>query len=418
VLEEDVIATSQRQPGYSRRSRALAARGLAAALLAIAAIAVPASARADTGAVPNSSGTASASAFDAQGMWIWYVSKSHSGSLSRIIGRAKQSGIGTVYVKAGDGSGTWSQFTSSLVSALHAGGLRVCAWQFVYGDAPYKEAQVGAAAVDKGADCLIIDAEGQYEGKYASADQYIRKLRALVGTDFPLGLAAFPYVDYHPGFPYSVFLGQDGAQYNLPQMYWKTIGTSVGNVFGHTYLYNRVFQRPIYPIGQTYSAPGSRAITRFRRLSLSYGATGVSWWSWQETTGRDWGVLGRRVKRVGGFRPSLELPLLKKKSRGDLVVWAQEHLIAAGQSSLPVTGLYGNQTYNAVFAFQQQKGLLADGMIGTDTWHKLLEYTPVRIPWGARTARARSVGGRPVSAAPLSASLPARANEIDPGPQP
>jgi hypothetical protein len=390
---------------------------MVAALLALAAIAVPASpAGADTGAVAGK--TASASAFDAQGMWIWYVSKSHGGSLSRIIGRAKQSGIGTVYVKAGDGSGTWSQFTSPLVSALHAGGLRVCAWQFVYGDAPYKEAQVGAAAVEKGADCLIIDAEGQYEGKYASADQYIRKLRALVGTDFPLGLAAFPYIDYHPGFPYSVFLGQDGAQYNLPQMYWNTIGASVGSVFAHTYLYNRVFQRPIYPIGQTYSVLGTRALTRFRRLSLNYGASGVSWWSWQETTGREWGALGRRVTRVGGFRPSLDLPLLKRKSRGDLVVWAQEHLVAAGQSTLPVTGIYGNQTYNAVFAFQQQKGLLPDGMIGTDTWHKLLEYTPVRIPWGARASRARLVTGRSALAAPLSASLPARANEVDPGPRP
>jgi len=122
---------------------------------------------------------------------------------------------------------------------------------------------------------------------------------------------------------------------------------------------------------------------------------------------------------VGGFRPSIELPLLKKKSRGDLVVWAQQHLVASGQSTLPVTGIYGNQTYNAVFAFQQQKGLLPDGMIGTDTWHKLLEYTPVRIAWGARALRARSLTGRAGSAgAPLSATLPARANEIDPGPQP
>jgi hypothetical protein len=201
-------------------------------------------------------------------------------------------------------------------------------------------------------------------------------------------------------------------------MYWKTIGTSVGNVFAHTYLYNRVFQRPIYPIGQTYSEPSWRELSRFRRLSLNYGASGVSWWSWQETTGREWGVLGRRVKRMGGFRPSLELPLLKKKSRGDLVVWAQEHLVAAGQSTLPVTGIYGNQTYNAVFAFQQQKGLLPDGMIGTDTWHQLLEYTPVRIPWGARALRARSVTGSSAPAAPVSASLPARANEIDPGPRP
>jgi Putative peptidoglycan binding domain len=411
VLEEDVTADPHPPPKRPRRRPAVASRMLAlACALVVFALGAP-GARAD-------SGTASASAFDRQGMWVWYVSKSHHGRLGQIIGRARQSGVGTVYVKAGDGAGTWSQFTSTLVSHLHAGGLKVCAWQFVYGDAPYKEAQVGAAAVEKGADCLIIDAEGDYEGKYASADQYVRKLRALVGADFPIGLAAFPYVDYHPGFPYSVFLGQDGAQYNLPQMYWKTIGTTVSGVYAHTFPYNRVFQRPIYPIGQTYDAPGEGAILRFRRLALNYGATGVSWWSWQETTGREWGALGTRARRVGGFRPNTELPLLKRKSRGDLVVWAQEHLVAAGQSSLPVTGLFGNQTRDAVIAFQGEKGLPADGMIGTDTWHKLLEYTPVRIPWGARVLRARAAGAASRSALPLSASLPARENEIDPGPRP
>jgi hypothetical protein len=415
-----VTAAPQRHPGR-QSSRALAARcAIALAFVLATATAIPSLTAAETGATPGS-GTASTSAFDAQGMWIWYISRSHRGDVAQIIGRAKRSRVGTVYIKAGDSSSTWSQFSSSLVSTLHAGGLKVCAWQFVYGDAPIQEANVGAAAVAKGADCLIIDAEGHYEGKYASADKYIRKLRSQIGPDFPLSLAAFPYVDYHPAFPYSVFLGPEGAQYNQPQMYWKTIGTSVANVYAHTYLYNRVFQRPIYPIGQTYLEPGRRMIKKFRRFSINYGATGVSWWSWQETTGREWGALGRRVRRIRGFQPSTQLPLLKKGSRGDLVVWAQQHLLAAGQSQLPVTGLFKGQTFNAVLAFQQQNGLYADGQIGTATWRKLLEYAPVRIAWGARStaSRARSVTARPGGAnAPLSASLPARRNEIDPGRQP
>jgi hypothetical protein len=376
---------------------------------------------ADTGSPAPGSGTANASAFDAQGMWIWYISRSNGGNVAQIIARAHRARIGTVYVKAGDGSTAWTQFTSSLVSALHAGGLKVCAWQFVYGSAPYKEANVGAAAAAKGADCLIIDAEGQYEGKYASADKYIRKLRSLVDPNFPVSLAGFPYVDYHPGFPYSVFLGPGGAQYNQPQMYWKTIGTSVGNVYAHTYLYNRVFQRPIYPIGQTYEAPGLRTMKRFRRYAINYGATGVSWWSWQETTGREWGALGRRVGRMRGVQPSLELPVIKKGSKGDLVVWAQEHLIAAGQSDLPVTGIFASRTQAAVAAFQQQKGVLADGIIGTDTWRMLLDYTPVTVPWGTSRSAARTGSGAAQAGgadAPLSASLSARRNEIDPGPRP
>jgi hypothetical protein len=204
-------------------------------------------------------------------------------------------------------------------------------------------------------------------------------------------------------------------------MYWKTIGTSVGNVYAHTYLYNRVYQRPIYPIGQTYEAPGLGTMKRFRRYAINYGATGVSWWSWQETTGQEWSVLAKRVGRMNGVQPSLELPVIKKGSKGDLVVWAQEHLIAAGQSDLPVTGIFASRTQAAVAAFQQQKGLLADGMIGTETWRKLLDYTPVTVQWGSAVynRRSRSITARPGGAdAPFSASLAPRRNEIDPGPRP
>src|SRR6478736_9681777 len=74
---------------------------------------------------PAASGTAMTSAFDRQGMWIWYVSKSSGGSTGAIISRAQHSGVGTVYIKAGDGTSPWSQFSSSLVSALHNGGLKV-----------------------------------------------------------------------------------------------------------------------------------------------------------------------------------------------------------------------------------------------------------------------------------------------------
>ncbi len=74
--------------------------------------------------------------FDRQGMWVWYVERSDGGSVPAIVAQAKRAGIGTVYIKAGDGGGVWSQFSRGLVRALHRGGLDVCAWQFVYGDHP------------------------------------------------------------------------------------------------------------------------------------------------------------------------------------------------------------------------------------------------------------------------------------------
>ncbi len=146
-------------------------------------------------------------------------------------------------IKSGDAGRHWSQFSPQLVSALQARGLKVCAWQFVYGDQPKAEARVGAASVARGADCLVIDAEGHYEGEYAEASTYMAALRARIGADYPLGLSSFPYVDYHPAFPYSVFLGPGAAQYNMPQLYWKTIGDRVDDAFVHTYVFNRAYGR-------------------------------------------------------------------------------------------------------------------------------------------------------------------------------
>jgi hypothetical protein len=436
-----VTARSAQSPTVFRgqvRSRSIHRRRLPLALLALfAALVLLAQAASTAAAITGGAGretggaggeveeapveeapTLSNTAFDRQGMWIWYVSHSEGGSIPAIVARAKRFGIGTVYVKAADGAGAWSQFSTTLVSALHQAGIDVCAWQFVYGDAPVAEARVGAAAVAKGADCLAIDAESDYEGKYAAADRYIRTLRALIGEAFPLSLAGFPYVDYHPSFPYSVFLGPGGATYNQPQMYWKAIGTSIRAVYEHTYLYNRIWGHPVYPVGQTYEGPGSASLRLFRRFAASYGGHPPSWWDWQETAGKEWGALGAdsALRPVSGYRPNLTQPLLKRGSKGDMVVWAQEHLVSAGEE-VSVNGIYGKLTVRAVKAFEEAHGLPVDGAIGTTTWNALLAFVPERVQWSASRARPGAAASRAEPAhRPLSASLPAKGYEIPPGP--
>ena len=246
----------------------------------------------------------------------------------------------------------------------------------------------------------MIDAEAEYEGKYAAADLYVRTLRARIGAGFPLSLAGFPYVDYHPAFPYSVFLGPGGATVNQPQMYWKDIGTSVREVFAHTYLYNRLWGRPIFPIGQTYGAPGPQPLRLFRRYSASYG-TVPSWWDWQETNTREWGALGADVGRtqIPGLIPESEYPLLKIGAKGDLVVWAQERLITAG-AELEVNGIFNRPMRRAVRAFQEAHGLAGDGQLGSETWAQLVDYTPFRVEWAAATPIVSAAGVRSARAPP------------------
>jgi hypothetical protein len=136
------------------------------------------------------------SAFDTPGMWIWYLNASDGGDLAAIAAQARTAGIKTLYVKSSDGaSNFWSQFTPELVAQVHALGLNICAWQYVYGNQPAGEAALGVRAVRDGADCLVIDAEVEYAGKYSAAQTYIEDLRASVGPSYPIGLASFPYVD-------------------------------------------------------------------------------------------------------------------------------------------------------------------------------------------------------------------------------
>jgi hypothetical protein len=320
----------------------------------------------------------------------------------------------TVFVKSADAAKVWTQFTPQLVQALHARGLRVCAWQFVYGTDPVGEAAAGVAAVTAGADCLVIDAETAYEGRYAPAQTYLTTLRAVIGPDYPVGLTSFPYVDYHPRFPYSVFLGPGGAQYNAPQMYWRDIGVSVDTVYAHTYAFNRPYGRPIVPLGQVYNSPPASQIHRFRLLARGYRAANASWWDWQEGSPGAFQAISVHLSSLSGFVPDPIMATLPLHTQGDLVVWAQERLITAGQH-VTVDGDYGPSTMAAVKRFQAAHGLTVDGVIGTGTWTVLMRYREAYVNWVIKKNHQQAVlasAGIHQEVVPKSAKLRAKHNEI------
>ncbi|HEX3509847.1 MAG TPA: peptidoglycan-binding domain-containing protein [Solirubrobacteraceae bacterium] len=324
---------------------------------------------------------ASGSPFEGQGMWIWYVSRSSGGSTAAIIAQAHAAGVTTVFIKSSDGSSNyWSQFSPQLVAELKAGGLRVCGWQYVYGTNPKGEAELGAEAVANGAECLVIDAESEYEGRYAAAQTYIAELRARIGTAFPLALATFPYVSYHPSEPYSVFLGPNGAQYNAPQMYWKDIGVSVDTVYANTWIGNRIYQRPIFPLGQTYGGVSSADLLRFREEAVDYGATGTSYWDWQETNAAGWKTLAAPLAALTSVTPNAEWPEVHSGSKGDQVLWLQEHLATAIPAE-ETTGVFGAQTKANLISFQTAHGLPPTGVAEPATWQALLALAPVAVDW-------------------------------------
>ena len=262
--------------------------------------------------------------FAGNGMWIWYVSKSEGGDLDALAARARAAGVSTVFVKSADGGDVWEQF---------------------------------------------------------SAQRYVAALRGAVGPDYPLGFTSFPYVDYHPRLPYSVFLGPGGAQANLPQVYWKAIGGSVDAVSAKTVANNRIYGTPIAPLGQSYDAPKAEDLRRFRALWAGYGAGGLSWWSWQATADAAWTVLTEAAPApVVPSDPGW--PALDEGSTGDQVIWLQQHL-AAADPSVAVDAKFTAATKAALQAFQTARGLEATGETDAATWQALLTLPLRPVDWTA-----------------------------------
>ncbi len=213
-----------------------------------------------------------------------------------------------------------------------------------------------------------------------------------------------------------MFLGPGGAQYNAPQMYWKDIGTSVDAVYAHTFAYNRVYGRPIFPLGQVYSGPPATQISG-SASSRAPTAPPVSA-----------GGTGRRRRPACGQRsrspsagsaassPTRAVATLGPGRAGDVVVWAQEHLLSAGQR-LTVDGGFGPATKAAVIAFQSAHHLTATGLIDQATWQALLHYSPARVTWVTRGRKqtatvARALAARAGRAVPSGvAPVPRSAND-------
>ncbi len=326
--------------------------------------------------------SAAGTPFAGQGMWIWELSRSSNGDVAEIVAQARAADITTLFIKSADGNSYWSQFSPALLGELKAAGLHVCGWQYVYGSNPIGEAEAGAQAAANGAECLVIDAESQYEGRYAAAQTYIETLRAKVGPSYPLGLTSFPYVDYHESLPYSVFLGPGGAQFNLPQMYWKDIGISVSYAYVHTFQENLIYGRPICPLGQTFQSPAAAELISFRSLAVPYQACGgVSFWDWQETTARGWAALAAPLEASPPIpQPELTSPLLKEGAKGDQVLWMQEHL-ASAIATQPTNGIFEAVTAANLRAFQSAHSLPASGETDPSTWAALLALAPVAVHW-------------------------------------
>ncbi|MBV6628100.1 MAG: peptidoglycan-binding protein [Rivularia sp. (in: Bacteria)] len=74
----------------------------------------------------------------------------------------------------------------------------------------------------------------------------------------------------------------------------------------------------------------------------------------------------------------VDMPVLQKRSQGELVEKIQERLLWSGFFQSAITGYFGVVTENAIKDLQQRTGLSPDGIVGDRTWlelSKIREYS-------------------------------------------
>jgi hypothetical protein len=314
--------------------------------------------------------------FAGTALWVNQLTAGQSGQ--ELVAAAATAGVRTLYVKAAEGSTPEPQFSTALVSEMRAAGATVCAWTFAYGQAPSGEAAAAVAAVHNGAQCLVVDAEAQYDKLYGAAQLFVRTLRSELGAGFPIGLASEAEVSRHPTFPYSVFLAPGGFNVVLPLMYWRDFGVSVDAAYAATIGGNSIYARPILPVGQLYGSPTPPEVLRFRTLAHAYGTPGLSFFDLDSAQPEALAAL--HAPLPGLARRTLVAPTLHAGACGDEIVQAQELLDAAG-AHLPVGGFFGAETARAVASFQAHHRLPPRGVLGPATWRALLHFHPREPSW-------------------------------------
>src|SRR5205809_3088072 len=117
-----------------------------------------------------------------KGHWIWQISAAEtntgSSTVQGMVDYLKSKNFKWIIVKAGDGNsgpvtGTWTQFNTDLVTRVHNAGMKIFAYQFVYGGVTPNaknatttvsgEKKVMDEIMSKNPDGIILDAEGDWE---------------------------------------------------------------------------------------------------------------------------------------------------------------------------------------------------------------------------------------------------------------
>jgi hypothetical protein len=230
-----------------------------------------------------------------KGWFIWQVSRCEHGSPSAIAAKAVAAGLSHVLFKVADRTYAYGlnwhgqDQVAPVAAALHAKGLQVWGWHYVYGQDPPGEARAAIQRAHQlGLDGYVIDAEGEYTapGMAAAAHTFMVGLKAGLPAEMPVALSSYRYPSVHRDLPWAAFL--EHCDLSMPQVYWQgSHNSAVQLTRSVTELSDAKLvgtPRPIVPTGSAYGAGDWIAtaddLQKFLSAAQQLKLTAANFYSW------------------------------------------------------------------------------------------------------------------------------------------
>lgn len=283
-------------------------------------------------------------------LWIWNIDD--LGTPEEVLAKINSLGIKDVCLKYHDGYGG-SGFKANFLKyapVLKNGGIKVGAWGYNYFNYTNQEADLIIESLNNGADYYIFDGEAEIEGKFAQTEKVVSRVRNAKPNAI-LGYAPFPYVSYHPQYPYSIF--NKYCNFASPQCYSYEIGTSLTACINKTLSDFKAagLTLPIYPSFEAYKISDYSPIN-------NYNFANYGFWDLDEMSSTCAAFITNGAVVNPPQPPISGDPEVKK---------LQENLNTLIKAGLIVDGIYGTLTGAAVARFQGLMGLVQDGIAGKMT---------------------------------------------------
>ena len=323
-----------------------------------------------------------------KGMWLWQPDKMEGGNVDALVARAKALGFTHLYARTGSTSSGLHglAFLDQLLPRAHAANIRVYGWDFPKLIDPEADVARAVGAITHTTpgghriDGFVPDIETSSEGVQLSelaAHHYGQRLREAVGHDYPLVAAVpRPSAPMVARYPYGAVVKYFDAV--APMVYWlnRQPDTDVAGAL----VWLSQFGKPVIPIGQAYDgapeggrpgAPHPDEIRRFIATAEQYGATGVSFWSWQHAT--------PEIFHAIGLAPEFNVPVDGNAVRPGQARVLQNLMRGLDEPAVPVTGRWDPPMEKYVAAYQEAANIPASGKLDGPTRQAMLQIVPPPI---------------------------------------